>query len=104
MSAPRMPPKPSPRTTRRCAGSTATRFTQLEFARAGIITRTMIYVAERENLGRKQQLERAEAALADGESSARRSPPSSPRNSSARRSRAAAPSSPPTSTMPSSSR
>ena len=28
----------------------------------------MIYVAERENLGRKQQLERAEAALADGES------------------------------------
>src|SRR3569623_3024565 len=28
----------------------------------------MIYVAERENLGRKQQLERAEAARADGES------------------------------------
>ena len=28
----------------------------------------MIYVAERENLGRKQQLERAEAAHADGES------------------------------------
>src|SRR5258708_18478567 len=28
----------------------------------------MIYVAMRENLGRKQQLERAEAALADGES------------------------------------
>src|SRR5258707_804402 len=42
--------------------------TQLEFARAGIITKEMIYVAERENLGRKQQLERAEAALADGES------------------------------------
>src|SRR5262249_29912605 len=41
--------------------------TQLEFARAGIITKEMIYVAERENLGRKQQLERAEAALADGE-------------------------------------
>src|SRR5579862_2008556 len=31
--------------------------TQLEFARAGIITKEMIYVAERENLGRKQQLE-----------------------------------------------
>ncbi|MCK7474824.1 MAG: hypothetical protein MZV49_17550 [Rhodopseudomonas palustris] len=28
----------------------------------------MIYVADRENLGRKRQLERAEAALADGES------------------------------------
>src|SRR5215510_9092056 len=42
--------------------------TQLEFARAGIITKEMIYVAERENLGRKQQLERAEAARADGES------------------------------------
>src|SRR4029078_6852588 len=41
---------------------------QLEFARAGIITKEMIYVATRENLGRKVQLERAEAALADGES------------------------------------
>ncbi|MEA2868661.1 MAG: phosphomethylpyrimidine synthase, partial [Bradyrhizobium sp.] len=39
--------------------------TQLEFARAGIITKEMIYVATRENLGRKVQLERAEAALAD---------------------------------------
>src|SRR6201746_731733 len=42
--------------------------TQLEFARVGIITKEMIYVATRENLGRKAQLERAEAALADGES------------------------------------
>ena len=42
--------------------------TQLEFARAGIVTKEMIYIAARENLGRKQQLERAEAALADGES------------------------------------
>src|SRR3954451_12101870 len=42
--------------------------TQYEFARAGIITKEMVYVAERENLGRKVQLERAEAALADGES------------------------------------
>jgi len=42
--------------------------TQLEFARAGVITREMVYIAERENLGRKRQLERAEAALADGES------------------------------------
>src|ERR1700729_2323849 len=41
--------------------------TQLEFARAGIITKEMIYVAERENLGRKKMLDRAEGALADGE-------------------------------------
>src|ERR1700681_4457589 len=41
--------------------------TQLEFARAGVITKEMIYIAERENLGRKQQLDRAEAALSDGE-------------------------------------
>jgi phosphomethylpyrimidine synthase len=42
--------------------------TQLEWARAGIVTKEMIYIAERENLGRKRTLERAEAALADGES------------------------------------
>jgi phosphomethylpyrimidine synthase len=42
--------------------------TQLEFARAGVVTKEMVYIAERENLGRKRQLERAEAALADGES------------------------------------
>ncbi len=41
--------------------------TQLEWARAGIITKEMIYVAERENIGRKKQLDRAQAALADGE-------------------------------------
>jgi phosphomethylpyrimidine synthase len=41
--------------------------TQYEFAKAGVITKEMIYVAERENLGRKKQLDRAEAALADGE-------------------------------------
>src|SRR3954464_12796992 len=42
--------------------------TQFEWARLGVVTKEMIYVAERENLGRKQMLERAEAALADGES------------------------------------
>jgi phosphomethylpyrimidine synthase len=42
--------------------------TQLEWARAGVITKEMIYVAARENLGRKKQLERAEAARLDGES------------------------------------
>src|SRR6266700_3812165 len=50
------------------------RITQLEFARAGVITKEMIYVATRENLGRKAQLERAEAAIADGESFGARVP------------------------------
>src|SRR2546430_1405357 len=56
-------------TTHRALGALPGRpVTQLEFARAGIITKEMIYIAERENLGRKLKLERAEAALADGES------------------------------------
>jgi phosphomethylpyrimidine synthase len=42
--------------------------TQLEFARAGIVTKEMAYVAHRENLGRKAALERARATLDDGES------------------------------------
>ena len=42
--------------------------TQLELARAGIITEEMIYIAHRENLGRAVALERAKEALADGES------------------------------------
>jgi len=42
--------------------------TQYEWARAGVVTKEMIYVATRENLGRRQQLDRAEAALKDGES------------------------------------
>ncbi|NVO12535.1 MAG: phosphomethylpyrimidine synthase ThiC [Rhodoplanes sp.] len=41
--------------------------TQYEWAKAGVITKEMVYVAERENLGRQKMLERAEAALADGE-------------------------------------
>jgi phosphomethylpyrimidine synthase len=42
--------------------------TQLEWARAGVVTKEMIYVAARENIGRTQQLARAEAARQDGES------------------------------------
>jgi phosphomethylpyrimidine synthase len=42
--------------------------TQLEFARAGIITKEMIYIAHRENLGRSAALARAKAAVAEGES------------------------------------
>ena len=42
--------------------------TQFEFARAGIITDEMIYVAHRENLGRQKAAEGAAERLADGES------------------------------------
>ncbi len=42
--------------------------TQLEWARKGVITKEMIYVAERENLGRKTMLDGAQAARDDGES------------------------------------
>ena len=42
--------------------------TQYEFAKAGIITKEMIYIAERENLGRKQMVEGAEERVAAGES------------------------------------
>jgi phosphomethylpyrimidine synthase len=42
--------------------------TQYEFARAGIITEEMIYVAHRENLGRATMIEGAEERVADGES------------------------------------
>ncbi len=81
------------------------KITQLEFARAGIITREMIYVATRENLGRKQALgtrrsrDRRRREFWRGDTGL-----SSRRNSSAARSRAAAPSSPATSTTANSSR
>jgi len=55
----------TPQPMRALAG---TPVTQLEFARAGIITKEMIYVAHRENLGRAAMLARAPEALADGES------------------------------------
>lgn len=42
--------------------------TQLEFARAGIITDEMVYVSHRENLGREKAAEGAAERLADGES------------------------------------
>jgi len=42
--------------------------TQFEFARAGIITKEMIFVADRENLGRREKLEDADARVANGES------------------------------------
>jgi len=42
--------------------------TQYEFARAGIVTEEMIYVAHRENLGRERALEQACEKIAGGES------------------------------------
>jgi len=49
------------------AGSPGQPVTQYEFARAGIITDEMIYVAHRENLGRTRMLEGAAERRADGE-------------------------------------
>ena len=49
------------------AGVAGRPVTQLEFARAGIITEEMIYIAHRENLGRAQMAEGAEERRADGE-------------------------------------
>jgi phosphomethylpyrimidine synthase len=57
-----------PTTHRPLCAANGNPVTQLEWARAGVITKEMVYIAERENLGRKVKLERAEAALADGES------------------------------------
>ena len=78
--------------------------TQYEFAKAGIITKEMIYVAERENLGRKKSSTARKPRWPTVSSSAARSLRLSRRNSCATRSRAAAPSSRPTSTTPNWSR
>lgn len=48
-------------------GDAAPLVTQYEFARAGIITEEMIFVAHRENLGRSAMVKGAEARRADGE-------------------------------------
>ncbi|GJE05939.1 MULTISPECIES: phosphomethylpyrimidine synthase ThiC [Methylobacterium] len=59
-------PCPAERVVRKAAPGQLV--TQYEFARAGIITEEMIYVAHRENLCRQAMLEQAEAKLADGDS------------------------------------
>ena len=61
-------PQPSPPGGEGAGISKPHPLTQLEWARAGIITKEMIYIAERENLGRKTTLETAQAAHDDGES------------------------------------
>jgi phosphomethylpyrimidine synthase len=48
---------------RRAAGKPVT---QLELARAGIVTPEMVYIAHRENIGRQRAAEEADARLADG--------------------------------------
>ena len=60
--------QPFPNTPRPLRGLDGKPITQYEWARAGVITKEMIYVAERENLGRKFALELAKERLADGES------------------------------------
>jgi phosphomethylpyrimidine synthase len=50
------------------AGRPGQMVTQYEFARAGIVTPEMIYVAHRENVAREAAVESAAARLADGES------------------------------------
>jgi phosphomethylpyrimidine synthase len=57
---------PARRTLR--AGLPGRPVTQLEFARAGIVTEEMVYVAHRENLGRVAALDAAAERLSDGES------------------------------------
>ncbi len=60
-----VPPCPAERAV--LAGQPGRPVTQLEFARAGIVTEEMRYVAHRENLGRQRVAEGAEARRADGE-------------------------------------
>src|SRR5271168_1975177 len=50
------------------AGRPGQLVTQLEFARAGIVTEEMVYVAHRENLAREAAVADASGRLADGES------------------------------------
>jgi phosphomethylpyrimidine synthase len=60
-----VPPCPANRSPRKGRGDAPV--TQYELARAGIITEEMIFAAARENLGREQMAEDAEARLKDGE-------------------------------------
>ncbi len=56
---------PATRTLR--AGKPGQLVTQYEFARAGIVTEEMIYVAHRENLAREAAVDNAAATISDGE-------------------------------------
>ncbi|CEJ88711.1 thiamine biosynthesis protein ThiC (5'-phosphoryl-5-aminoimidazole, 4-amino-5-hydroxymethyl-2-methylpyrimidine-P) [Hyphomicrobium sp. GJ21] len=66
-----MTPTPTPHPSPQGGGEFSGRgnpLTQFEYARAGIVTKEMIYVAHRENLGRAEALARAKDAIGDGES------------------------------------
>ena len=78
--------------------------TQLELARAGIVTNEMVYIAHRENIGRMRAPKRRKRGSATARISAPRCRHSSRRSSCATRWRAAAPSSRPTSITPNPSR
>src|SRR5262249_55024312 len=56
--------RPFPNTPRPLRGLSGKPITQFEWARLGVITKEMIYVAERENLGRKFALDIARQRLA----------------------------------------
>ncbi|MFC4174173.1 phosphomethylpyrimidine synthase ThiC [Microvirga sp. GCM10011540] len=66
-------PCPAERIVRRAA--LGQMVTQYEFARAGIVTEEMIFVAHRENLCREAMLAEAEVRIADGESFGAAIPP-----------------------------
>jgi len=68
-----VPACPAERVVRR--GAPGQMVTQYEFARAGIVTEEMIYVAHRENLARETALANAAETLADGESFGAAIPP-----------------------------
>ena len=87
--------------TSRCAAVNGAPVTQLEFARAGIITEEMVYVAHRENLGRAGALDRPRPHWPTARASAPTIPDFiTPEFVRAARWRAAARSSRPTSTTP----
>jgi phosphomethylpyrimidine synthase len=66
-------PCPAERAIRK--GAPGQRVTQYEFAKAGIVTEEMIFVAHRENLCREAALAEAEEKLAEGESFGAAIPP-----------------------------
>src|SRR5215203_3746091 len=66
-------PCPAERSVRR--GAAGQMVTQYEFARAGIVTEEMVFVAHRENLAREAALAEAQATIADGESFGASIPP-----------------------------
>jgi phosphomethylpyrimidine synthase len=60
--------QPFPNTAKPLRGLDGHKITQYEWAKAGVTTKEMIYVAARENLGRRRAHELAKERLGDGES------------------------------------